>query len=365
MTHKHDYNVDTSIDWVHYLTRPFTLFGASLWQSWYESPLLEELIGVNMPSVLFLEEHTRVARSYRDNEELDAMRGAVVDMADKDEEKLASIFERGEQMNDRARKLLNSGKEGKFDLEEAVAFMIELAIYATVIPNMSLPSLADLGKEKGKIFAHGEKLRGISFYPQIIDKVVMPLAHNEVKKEVAHLAVDDVNFLTLDEIKASEVDGLENRRGLSDQGLRYIYQIVNSEKSVEYVMSVQPLVMDLEGMSSENAGNIDELRGRTAWPGKVRGTARLILNNTGQGSRFDSGDILVSINSSPTMMPIILKSSAIVTDEGGVACHAAIVSRELKKPCVMGTKLATSMIKDGDEIEVDATSGVVRVIKRN
>ena len=77
---------------------------------------------------------------------------------------------------------------------------------------------------------------------------------------------------------------------------------------------------------------------------------------------FEEGDILVSINSTPILMPLILKSAAIVTDEGGVGCHAAIVARELKKPCVIGTRYATTFINDGNLVAVDATMGVVRII---
>jgi pyruvate,water dikinase len=53
-----------------------------------------------------------------------------------------------------------------------------------------------------------------------------------------------------------------------------------------------------------------------------------------------------------------------VTDEGGIACHAAIVSRELGVPCIIGTKIATREIKTGDEIEMDMKTGRVRVLKR-
>ena len=57
------------------------------------------------------------------------------------------------------------------------------------------------------------------------------------------------------------------------------------------------------------------------------------------------------------------KAAAIVTDEGGITSHAAIVSRELGIPCVIGTKFATKVFKDGDLIEVDADKGIVRKIK--
>ncbi len=58
------------------------------------------------------------------------------------------------------------------------------------------------------------------------------------------------------------------------------------------------------------------------------------------------------------------KAKAIVTDEGGVTCHAAIVSRELKIPCIVGTKIATRVLKDGDLVEVDADKAVIKILKR-
>ena len=101
-----------------------------------------------------------------------------------------------------------------------------------------------------------------------------------------------------------------------------------------------------------------------ACEGKAKGTARVILKNDAKGVLFNKGDILVTINSSPSLMKFIQKSSAIVTDEGGTGCHAAIISRELNIPCVMATKVATTVIKDGDLIEVDANTGIVRILER-
>ena len=65
---------------------------------------------------------------------------------------------------------------------------------------------------------------------------------------------------------------------------------------------------------------------------------------------------------SPDYMVAVKKAAAIVTDEGGVTCHAAIVSRELKIPCIVGTKNATKALKTGDLVEVDADNGVVRLL---
>ena len=65
---------------------------------------------------------------------------------------------------------------------------------------------------------------------------------------------------------------------------------------------------------------------------------------------------------SPDFLPAMKKSAAFITDEGGITCHAAIVAREMKKPCIVGTKVATKKLKDGDFVEVDADHGIVKVL---
>lgn len=80
---------------------------------------------------------------------------------------------------------------------------------------------------------------------------------------------------------------------------------------------------------------------------------------------MSKNNILVCRSTTPDYLPLIHKSSAIVTDEGGVLSHASIISRELRKPCVIGTKIATQVLKDGDEVEVDADKGIVNIIKKS
>lgn len=74
---------------------------------------------------------------------------------------------------------------------------------------------------------------------------------------------------------------------------------------------------------------------------------------------FKEGEILVTPMTTPDFVIIMRKAAAIVTDEGGLSCHAAIVSRELNVPCIIGTKHATQLLKDGDMVEVDAENGEV------
>lgn len=107
---------------------------------------------------------------------------------------------------------------------------------------------------------------------------------------------------------------------------------------------------------------VDMLKGTIACQGLATGIVR-IINDPDDMSKMHRGDILVSVATTPRIVTAMQKAAAIVTNEGGITCHAAIVSREMNVPCVVGTKIATKVLKDGDLIEVDANNGVVRKLK--
>ncbi|MBI5389146.1 hypothetical protein HZB01_02070 [Candidatus Woesearchaeota archaeon] len=106
---------------------------------------------------------------------------------------------------------------------------------------------------------------------------------------------------------------------------------------------------------------LEELRGRVACRGKATGTVRVILTPA-DFSKMEKGDILVAPMTRPEYTPLMKIAGAIVTDEGGVTSHAAIVSRELNVPCIIGVQHATTTLKDGEVVEVDAEEGVIRKI---
>jgi len=107
--------------------------------------------------------------------------------------------------------------------------------------------------------------------------------------------------------------------------------------------------------------DVNELVGMCAFKGQASGRVT-IVNSVDDVGKMNHGDILVSLATTPSIVPAMKKASAIVTDEGGLTCHAAIVSRELGIPCIIGTKIATKVLKDGDMVEVDAGKGIVRKI---
>ncbi len=104
------------------------------------------------------------------------------------------------------------------------------------------------------------------------------------------------------------------------------------------------------------------VKGLPASPGSAAGKAHVILDPA-QIAEFKDGEILVTTMTAPDWVPAMKKAKAIVTDAGGMTCHASIVSRELGIPCIVGTKSrsveATTTIEDGMEITVDATNGIV------
>lgn len=109
---------------------------------------------------------------------------------------------------------------------------------------------------------------------------------------------------------------------------------------------------------------ITEFKGRIASKGKVQGLVKLIIKEH-EINKVEKGDILVTSMTNPDMVLVMERAGAIVTDEGGLLCHAAIVSRELNTPCIVGTEIATEVLKDGDLVEVDAEKGVVKILKRS
>ena len=103
------------------------------------------------------------------------------------------------------------------------------------------------------------------------------------------------------------------------------------------------------------------IKGIVAQKGIARGPAKIVLK-THHILKVQKGDIMVSSMTRPEMTSAMQKAVAFVTDEGGITCHAAIIAREMKKPCVIGTKNATKVIHDGDIIEVDANTGIITII---
>lgn len=148
--------------------------------------------------------------------------------------------------------------------------------------------------------------------------------------------------------KMIQRDVLENR----DKGSFLLFE----SGKFDILVGEECRIVD-EIISSQNTK--EEVKGKIAFKGKISGIVR-VVSDPFQVNKFDEGDILVTGMTRPDYLPLMKKAGAFVTDSGGMLCHAAIVARELKKPCVIGTKIATKVFKDGDLVEVDANTGIVK-----
>jgi phosphohistidine swiveling domain-containing protein len=163
------------------------------------------------------------------------------------------------------------------------------------------------------------------------------------------------SVLQTDEIYSGnipQIDELEIR----ERGYFYVQNklLVRSNKSeIEKQFGIH--------FADESIGKVRQLIGSPAYRGIVRGFVKKVMGHK-QINEVKEGEIIISPMTIPDFIPAIAKAAAIVTDEGGVLSHAAIIAREFRKPTVVGTGIATKRLQDGDIVEVDATEGKVSLI---
>ena len=170
----------------------------------------------------------------------------------------------------------------------------------------------------------------------------------------------DLTVLTCNELyKYVMYKKLPNQNVLRSRSPRsgYVYSGKDTFLNAPDAVRLVKKIVDSYKISS------DSLTGQGVFPGLVRGLVKIVDSPT-KAKDFLKGQILVAGMTRPDFVPLIKKARGIVTDAGGVLCHAAIVSREFKIPCVVGTQIATKVFKSGDLVEVDANKGIVRLVSR-
>jgi phosphoenolpyruvate synthase/pyruvate phosphate dikinase len=194
-----------------------------------------------------------------------------------------------------------------------------------------------------------------------------PILQNVVNREIARrlkIPKKYLDFLAYQEIEKSLKDGGVNERLLKEIKERKKFSVlIMKDGKTSWLYQEEARKFFEENDLIVNSDGIMEIKGLVASRGSVIGKVRVCLHST-EIQNMQEGEILVTAMTTPDFVPAMKKAAAIVTDEGGITCHAAIVSRELGKPCVIGTKNATKILKDGDLVEVDADKGIVRIIKR-
>ncbi len=174
-------------------------------------------------------------------------------------------------------------------------------------------------------------------------------------------------FVLPEEVWSGEVKNKDIKEKIAEREKGFVFYKGNLY-SGNIDKTLNRLGITLEDKKSSISGEAEqkegEIKGQIAFKGKVKGKVK-IISSVKDLPKVEEGNILVAAMTMPKYLPAMKKASAFITDEGGITCHAAIVSREMQKPCIIGTKIATSVLKDGDLVEVDADRGVVRIIENN
>ena len=130
------------------------------------------------------------------------------------------------------------------------------------------------------------------------------------------------------------------------------------EKGKIYILQTRAVTVLEKKEGREVTGREELITGTGVSPGTGAGPVK-IIKDMSELDKIVQGDVLVTEMTSPDYVPAMERSAAIITDKGGSTCHAAIVSRELGIPCIVGTERATQLLKDGQLVTVDATKGIV------
>ena len=203
------------------------------------------------------------------------------------------------------------------------------------------------------------KLRkgGYNLFYVLIGKLLAEVArrnHLRVKGDLFFYNLDELQSL-LDGRKLPETIIAERKKGF----------VVFREKKISTILTGKDsdkLWKQITRMLAPADKKI--IKGSIVYRGVASGRVRIIFQKTNSKYNIKDGEILVTDMTKPDMLTACKKAAAIITDEGGITCHAAIIAREMKKPCVIGTKNATQILHDGDLVEVDANNGVVKIIKQ-
>lgn len=185
-----------------------------------------------------------------------------------------------------------------------------------------------------------------------------------ILEEMAHrigLSLKETRFMTSQEIKKALFEKVLNKAEIKSRVDFSLYYTAKGQELYYGGEAARNIVNKYIRKKAET--DVTELRGQCGCQGHARGRV-CVVNVTSDIGKMQTGDILVSISTQPDLLPAMKKAAAFVTDQGGVTSHAAIVAREMRTPCVIATKIGTQVLRDGDEVEVDADKGLVKILKR-
>jgi phosphohistidine swiveling domain-containing protein len=216
--------------------------------------------------------------------------------------------------------------------------------------------LVESARENSHLRTHRTEVYIRTFYQ------ASPLIGEAAKR--SGLSYQDALYLSIPEL----LGGLTYYMPISQSGLEQrkngmAYVMVDRQLTTFFGEHAR-LLAEEAGLLEHSFSRVTQLEGAIANMGVVRGAVK-VVQDISELDKVEDGDILVASMTIPEFIPAMERAAAFVTDEGGITCHAAIISRELNVPCIIGTEIATSVLHDGDFVEVDAHNGIIRVLHQS
>lgn len=358
--------VDRTVPWMNLVKRPFSLVEYSIIGHWTDPQHAGADLGfLHLNRVLGIQDDANLVHLCLSGPGVEEAMDHLLALQKDNRDQLIQMLKKGHRLYEEGMERAKH-RQGFSDLNEVFEYFCEVGKFTVVLPAWLLLALEAGGVDDPEANQLAEDLRAHSVYPRLVHEVLHPCIAEYARQAGFSSPEEAPHVVSWDELdQGIELEVMEERLKAKRAGHRFVYQQIDDEVLVRFLPETGYLLMRLaESRVPPTSSDENSLTGQTAWPGCHRGRARLVLSSNPEGYSIEDGEVLVSVQSNPNLMPLLRHAGAIVTDEGGVACHASIVARELKVPAITGTRNATSFIHDGDFIEVDATAQTVRILER-
>jgi len=244
-------------------------------------------------------------------------------------------------------KELNNLKNKFFDFSAYVDFTHYLGEMGVRLAKDDVKNLSEFHEYRKQVFMDFFK-----FFGKVVKKIAQ-------KKKVetrglSYISFNEIIYFLKGKMTVTEIDRLQKLRKK-----RYIAKNFNGREEIIADNFEKEFVNAKKNITEENIR--EEIKGMAINKGVVKGEVMMIDQKTPL-NKIRPGKIIVTQMTSPDMTSALKKAKAIITDEGGLLCHAANIAREFGTIAIVGTKIATKVLKDGDSVEVDANKGIVKIV---
>ncbi|HVC58302.1 MAG TPA: PEP-utilizing enzyme [Candidatus Acidoferrales bacterium] len=177
------------------------------------------------------------------------------------------------------------------------------------------------------------------------------------------MTLTDASYMTSDEMIGFLTKGTNVDKKVVGERMESGFVLYYDESHKVRCVSGEGVAAALQVIGYQRSSTAsEEIRGVTASQGYAKGRA-IVVSSMSELHKVKKGDIMIAISTIPDFVPAMERAAGIIAEEGGITSHAAIVSRELKLPCIVGAANVTKIIRDGDLVELDADNGIARILK--